>query len=167
MQEITILTPYLLTKFYIFSVYLISGTWNAIWNFSRDLKGKSIKTRVITSVYWPGGPHKTKTRPSQPRRVAGQPHFCAKHLETWWLRSPRGGNEEIDFFAKAVCPQGMPSRPRVGHPTVHLHGNASAKLVEPTLGPYKYLPPPSPSCQFVIHTNILHSRFPLEKASVL
>jgi hypothetical protein len=31
----TMLTPYLLTEFYD-GVYLISGTHNVIWNFSRD-----------------------------------------------------------------------------------------------------------------------------------
>jgi hypothetical protein len=48
MQEMTMLTPYLLTKFHGFSVYLILGTWSAIWNFSRDLKGKITKMHATT-----------------------------------------------------------------------------------------------------------------------
>jgi hypothetical protein len=51
MQEMTILTPYLLTKFHDFSVYLISGTWRSIWSFLRDLKGKIIKARVTMGVH--------------------------------------------------------------------------------------------------------------------
>jgi hypothetical protein len=51
MQEMIMLTPYLLTKFHDFSVSLILGTWNAIWNFSRDLKGKTIKICVTTAVH--------------------------------------------------------------------------------------------------------------------
>jgi hypothetical protein len=43
MQEITMLTPYLLTEFHGFNVYLISGTRNAILNFSRDQRGNSTK----------------------------------------------------------------------------------------------------------------------------
>jgi hypothetical protein len=37
------LTPYLLTEFHGFNVYLISGTRNAILNFSRDQRGNSTK----------------------------------------------------------------------------------------------------------------------------
>jgi hypothetical protein len=51
MKEITMLTTYLLIKFHNFSAYLISGTWNAIWNFSRDLKGKITKGRVTMGVH--------------------------------------------------------------------------------------------------------------------
>jgi hypothetical protein len=39
MQEITILTPYLLTELHYFNVYLILGTRNAMWNFPKDQKG--------------------------------------------------------------------------------------------------------------------------------
>jgi hypothetical protein len=39
------------TKFHDFSVYLISGTWKAIWDFSRDLKGSIINVRVTMGVH--------------------------------------------------------------------------------------------------------------------
>jgi hypothetical protein len=39
----TMLTPYLLTEFHGFSVYLISGTRNAIWNILSDQRGNSTK----------------------------------------------------------------------------------------------------------------------------
>jgi hypothetical protein len=45
------LTPYLLTKFHDFSAYLILGTWNMIWNFSNDLKGKFINVCVTMGVH--------------------------------------------------------------------------------------------------------------------
>jgi hypothetical protein len=59
MQDITMLRPYLLTKFHDFSVYLILETWKAIWIFSRDLKGNLSKhesPRVITDQEGHVGP---------------------------------------------------------------------------------------------------------------
>jgi hypothetical protein len=49
MQEMTVLTPYVQTKFHDFSVYLISRTWNAFQNFSRDQRGHLPK-RVLPQV---------------------------------------------------------------------------------------------------------------------
>jgi hypothetical protein len=46
-----VLTPYLLTKFHDFSVYLILETWKAICDFSRDIKGEIIKIRVTMGVH--------------------------------------------------------------------------------------------------------------------
>jgi hypothetical protein len=83
MKEITMLTTYLLIKFHNFSAYLISVTWNAIWNFSRDLKGKITKGRVTMGVHRPRRPRGTKPRSSGPKRwldshaTAGRPHFGA------------------------------------------------------------------------------------------
>jgi hypothetical protein len=72
--------------------------------------------------------------------VADRPHFGAHQLETWRLRSQRGGKEESEV-SEAVTPQRMASRPCGGHPAVHLYIIASSKVVEPTLG--LYVNPPS------------------------
>jgi hypothetical protein len=42
-KKMTMLTPYLLNEFHDFSVYLISGSRNGIWNFSRDKRVNSTK----------------------------------------------------------------------------------------------------------------------------
>jgi hypothetical protein len=148
------LTPYLLTKFQNFSVYLISETWKTIWKFLKGLKGKFIKTRVTTGVHWPGRPRRTKPLPSGPKgwpvgpTLVDRPHFGTKHPETWLLHWLGGGKEWTDF-TKSFWPKVMAARPCGGHPSVDLQGTASAKSIrEPTLGPYKY----PPSCHFGRHT---------------
>jgi hypothetical protein len=76
MQEITMLIPYLLTKFQDFSVYLISRTWSTIWDFSRNLKGKLINVRVTKGVHVPGRPHRTKPRSGGHKRWSISPTWA-------------------------------------------------------------------------------------------
>jgi hypothetical protein len=63
MQEMTMLTPYLLTEFHDFSVYLISETQN---NFSRDQMGnlsKRVSPRVSTDREGQVGPSPNQVGP--------------------------------------------------------------------------------------------------------
>jgi hypothetical protein len=67
MQEITMLTPYLLTKSHDFSVYLISETWSTIWTIQGALR-KFINVHETMCVHWPGRPRRTKPRPCGAKR---------------------------------------------------------------------------------------------------
>jgi hypothetical protein len=135
MQEITMLTPYLLTKFHNFSVYLISGTWSTIWNFLRNLMGKFINVRVTMGVHWPGMLCKTKPQSGGPKRwstdltLVGRPHFGTNLAGHWRLRLLEGGRGHADS-TMSVWPKFMARRPHggpCGRPTIFHHGNVAAK----------------------------------------
>jgi hypothetical protein len=97
------LTSYLLTKFHDFSVYLISGTWSTIGDFSRNQKGEFINVCVTNGAHGPGRPCKTKPEPGGHKRwpvgptMASQPHFGAKSVGPWRVRLLEGGKGITDF----------------------------------------------------------------------
>jgi hypothetical protein len=156
MQEITMLTTYLLTKFHDFSVYLISGTWSTTWNFSRDQKGKCINVHVTKGVHGLWRPHRTKPRPGGPKRcpvdptLADRSHFGAKSSLPWWVHVLGGGKGSTNL-TRLVWPRIM-----VGH---LLSRKRCCQVEEPPLGRYKY----PPTLSTGIHTP--YSRFSTCKGS--
>jgi hypothetical protein len=120
MQEITMLTPYLLTKFHDFSIYLISGTWNAIYNFSRELKGKitkDVSPWVSTDREGHVGPSPDQVGPKGGRLAPlwGQ---IDRNLASMLARRRQRGTDLIT----SVWPKFM-----AGRPAIHFCRTASAK----------------------------------------
>jgi hypothetical protein len=103
MYEITMYLPYLLTYFYDFTVYSISGTYVPNCSISRNYKNiwNSTKYSVTTKIFVTRRSRGAKPQvkgaqwsAGRPNPMAGRPHFESVQVGTWQLRLDVSSEEE-------------------------------------------------------------------------